>query len=83
MGSARPVDEWNQCAGVRRFRRAMTDEDDLVAPFGSANRPLFGRRRASPLPRRYSGLHQHLDRLVLAELHGEASPILSQRFVVA
>src|SRR5216683_1904662 len=52
-----------------------------VAPFGSAT-AAARQRRASPPLRRWSGLHQHLDRLVLSELHRERLADLLERLPV-
>src|SRR2546423_462519 len=49
-----PVDEGKQRAGERRFRRAVTDEDDLGRALRQRERPLL--RRASLL--RYLGAAQ-------------------------
>jgi hypothetical protein len=42
-GVGAPVDEGKPRAGVRRFRRAVTDEDDLRRPLGQLKRQLLGR----------------------------------------
>jgi hypothetical protein len=72
-----PVDEGKQRAGVRRFRRAVTGEDDLRRSPGQRKRPLL--RRASLL--RYLGATQGSTSTLidsfLRSCMENASPILS------